>query len=72
MDPTSNLQKFAELISAVVEREGTTFRGDRRYRTKPHGARRALNRRVTKAAKMARKLNRPNKRHRSLAPRAGR
>jgi hypothetical protein len=69
VDPTSNFEKFAELVQAVVERQGVTLRSERRYRTTPHSMRRAKNRRVNKAAKAARKLNRPNKRHRSgVAP----
>lgn len=66
MDPTSNLYKFAALVEAVVEREGTTFRGERRFRTPGHGARRVHSRRVERAAKAARKLNRTDKRHRGL------
>ena len=67
-----NLESFNDAMNLIrrLHAKGIIRLPERDRATKrPHGHRKAQRRRVTKAAKVARKLNRPNKRGRKLAPR---
>lgn len=64
----SNLDAFAKLIAEALRarfgRRGEPLRVARRFRTTPHGARKAKRRRVNAAARQARKHNRTKRKGR--------
>lgn len=59
-----NLSSFAKLVSLIGDSlEPLT---EKRFRTKPHGHRKARNRRLNAVAREQRKLERRNKKNRNL------
>lgn len=68
---TGILDSFKRLVDTVRAQRGTTFRKKKAGPTQvPYGHRRRKARRVNKAAKAARKLNRTTKKNRKLPPRS--